>query len=139
MTSDRLEPVIVEAIFPPPKTVAVVGLSDRPGRPSTDVAGALLLGGYNVIPVNPNIDSALGIPACRTLKEIDVPVDIVDVFRRSEHVPRHAAEILAVRPKVIWLQDGVRDDALAAAARQAGILVVQDDCLARRIAALRQA
>lgn len=126
-----------EFIYPPPRTVAVIGLSDRKGRPSRDVADALLHWGYDVIPVNPAYPSVLGRTAYATLGLIPRRIDIVDVFRRSEHVRQHLEDILLVSPRLLWLQDGVRDDEVAESARRRGITVVQDDCLARRIAALR--
>ena len=132
-----LEATVVAAFYPPPRTIAVVGLSDSPGRPSHDVAGALVRWGYRVIPVNPHIASALDRPSYPTLGDVPVPIDVVDVFRRSEHVPQHMTDILAVRPRLLWLQDGVTCAPLAEAARERGILVVQDDCLARRIAEQR--
>ena len=137
--SGRLDRELADLIYPPPRTVAVLGLSDRAGRPSYEVAALLLRWGYEILPVRPGQGTILGRPCHATLSCVPGPVDIVDVFRRSEHVRGHLDDILAVRPKLLWLQDGVRDDAVAEAARRAGIAVVQDDCLARRIAELRVA
>lgn len=128
---------LVDLIFPPPRSVAVVGASPDSRRPSHEVAMALLRWGYDVIPIRPGVSELFGRSAYATLSDVPFPVDIVDVFRRSEHVQSHLAEILAARPRVLWLQDGVRDDAAAAAARELGIVVVQDDCLARRVGELR--
>jgi len=100
------------------------------------VAGALLRWGYRVIPVNPGIESVLGVPCYPDLASVPETVDIVNVFRRSEYVPEHLEDILLKRPILLWLQDGVREDHVALAAREAGMLVVQDDCIARRVAAL---
>ena len=136
MIAEALDPAIERAVYPPPRTVAVIGLSNRPGRPSHDVAGALLRWGYTVIPVNPGIESALGVKSYPDLASIPVAVDIVDVFRRSEHVRNHLEDILTKIPAVLWLQDGVRDEYVASQALGAGIQVVQNDCLARRVAAL---
>jgi predicted CoA-binding protein len=135
----QLEAAVVELIYPPPRTVAVLGWSDRMGRPSREVALALSQWGYRVIPVNPGIAATPAQPVYPTLEQVPVPIDIVDVFRRSEHVRQHQDDILLVRPRLLWLQDGVTDEVTAEAARQAGITVVQDDCLARRIAGLRAA
>ncbi len=129
---------LTELIYPPPRRVAVLGASPDPSRPSHEVASLLLRWGYEVFPVRPGASTLFGRPAYGSLSELP-PVDIVDVFRRSEHVRSHLDDILAVRPRVLWLQDGVTDDQVAEAARRVGILVVQDDCLARRIAALRAA
>jgi uncharacterized protein len=139
LLSGRLEPELADLIYPPPRRVAVLGLSDRAGRPSHDVAALLLRWGYEIIPVRPGQGTILGQPCHATLSCVPGPVDIVDVFRRSEHVRGHLDDILSVRPRLLWLQDGVRDDAVAEAARRAGIAVVQDDCLARRIGELRVA
>ena len=133
----ELAPEIAAIIFPPPRTIAVLGLSDRPGRPSLEVAEALLRWGYDVVPVNPAVPSILGRPAFATLGQIQRAIDVVDVFRRSECVREHLPDILIARPRLLWLQDGVRDDFVAAAARAEGIQVVQNDCLARRISGLR--
>ena len=126
-------------IYPPPKRVAVLGASPDPHRPSHGVSLELLHWGYEVFPVRPAVATLFGRPCYATLAQVPRPVDIVDVFRRSEHVGSHLPEILALHPRVLWLQDGVRDDAAAEIARAAGIVVVQDDCLARRILELRSA
>ena len=125
-------------IHPPPRRVAVVGASPNPSRPSHEVASLLLHWGYEVFPVRPGLSTLFGRPAYDSLSQVP-PVDIVDVFRRSEFVESHLPEILALRPQLLWLQDGVRDDRVAEEARRQGIVVVQDDCLARRIAELRAA
>lgn len=119
--------------------MVVLGASPDPSRPSHEVAQALIRWGYEVIPVRPGIQSLYGRPAFGRLAEIRQPVDVLDVFRRSEHVRQHLPEIIDLKPRVLWLQDGVRDDATAEAATEAGILVVQDDCLARRIGGLIRA
>lgn len=134
MSPEEISPAIRQAVYPPPRRVAIIGASDRPGRPSNDVAGALLRWGYEVIPINPNCASVHGLKAYATLSEVVGPLDIVDVFRRSEHVQAHLEDILAAAPRVLWMQDGVVDDRVAEAAIAAGIRVVQDDCIARRIA-----
>lgn len=124
-------------IHPPPLRVAILGASPNPHRPSHEVGLQLLHWGYDVIPVRPAVATVFGRPCFATLADVPLPVDIVDVFRRSEFIQAHLPEILAVRPRVLWLQDGVRDDRAAATAREAGIVVVQDDCLARRLIGLR--
>jgi len=138
MTGPDFDPVVVRAVYPPPRRIAIIGLSDRIGRPSHDVAGALLRWGYEVVPVNPGRDTILHQTCYPDLAHVPGPVDIVDVFRRSEHLEDHAEDILAKMPVVLWLQDGVRDDRLAARARALGILVVQDDCIGRRVGGWRR-
>jgi predicted CoA-binding protein len=108
--------------------VAMVGLSPNPSRPSYRVAVHLLAYGYEVIPVNPGVSEVLGIPAVPTLAEAG-PLEIVDVFRRIEAVPAVVDEAIALGAKAIWLQLGLRDDAAAARAREAGVAFVQDRCI----------
>lgn len=134
MPSNDFNPDIKKAVYPPPRRVAILGASDQAGRPSNDVAGALLHWGYDVIPINPNCALVHGLKAWSSLSEVDGPLDIVDVFRRSEHVQDHLEDILAAAPGVLWMQDGVAHASVAEAAMAAGIMVVQNDCIARRIA-----
>lgn len=108
--------------------VAMVGLSPDPSRPSYRVAVHLLAYGYDVTPVNPTVDEVLGIRAVPTLADA-APLEIVDVFRRQEAVPEVVEEAIALHPKAIWLQLGLRDDEGAARARAAGIVFVQDRCI----------
>ncbi len=108
------------------KTIAVVGLSLNPDRPSHYVARYLQEQGYRVIPVNPLIDEALGEKSYPDLKSIPEPIDMVDIFRRSELVGPVVDEAIEVGAKYIWMQDGVVDEASAARARAAGIPVVMN-------------
>ncbi|MFB2553873.1 CoA-binding protein [Ensifer soli] len=114
------------------RTIALVGASKNEQRPSHRVMGFLLAKGYRVIPVNPGLAGGEihGQPVAARLADIAGPVDMVDVFRASEAVPALVEEVLALArpPKVIWMQLGVRDDAAAARAEAAGILVVMDRC-----------
>lgn len=132
MNHDRYEDGYVADILKTVKTIAVVGASPNPSRPSHGVMGFLLAKGYQVIPVNPGQagKAILGRAVYGRLADIPDPVDMVDVFRASEHVGAVVDEALAldVPPKVIWTQLGVRDDAAAARAEAAGIKVVQDRC-----------
>ena len=107
---------------------AVIGCSPDPGRPSHGVARVLLGRGYDVVPVNPNAREVLGRPCHPSLREVPEPVDVVDVFRRSEHAGRHVDEAIAIGAKAVWLQLGVIDHAAAARARAAGLLVAMDRC-----------
>src|SRR5215212_712722 len=90
------------------RTIAVVGLSRRPGRPSFEVARYLQEHGYRIVPVNPNETEVLGEPAYPTLVDVpdDIAIDVVDVFRRPEHAPGVARDAVAVGAKVLWLQEG---------------------------------
>ena len=109
------------------KTIAVVGLSPNPDRPSHYVAKYLQEQGYRVIPVNPLIDEALGEKSYPDLKSIPERIDMVDIFRRSELVGSVVDEAIEVGAKYIWMQDGISDEAAAARARAAGIPVVMDN------------
>jgi|SRR5215813_12902316 len=111
------------------KTIAVVGLSDSPLRPSHGVAAYMQTHGYRIIPVNPEIKGALGEKAVGSLSDINEKIDIVDVFRRSEFVPEVVDAAIRLRVPAIWMQEGVVHELAAAKARQAGILVVMDRCI----------
>ncbi|HEX9280181.1 MAG TPA: CoA-binding protein [Gemmatimonadales bacterium] len=127
MTNDALRALLREA-----RTVAVVGLSPKPERPSHGVARYLQRAGYRIVPVNPGHDEILGERSYRTLADAarDHAIDIVDVFRRSELAGAVVDEAIAIRPKLVWLQLGVVDEAARARAEDAGIPIVMDRCLA---------
>ena len=130
-----------KALLATSKTIAVVGMSNRPDRPSFEVASVLQEGGYRIIPVNPQYagTSILGEPCVASLADIKEPVDIVDCFRRSEDMPRVAAEAAAMSPlpKVLWMQSGVANEDAAKIARDAGMDVVQNKCLETTFLSLR--
>jgi predicted CoA-binding protein len=117
------------------RTVAVVGMKDGsdPDAAAVSVPKALKARGLRVIPVNPTIQSSLGLTAYHDLGSVPEAFDLVDIFRRSEHVSAIADEILALppsrRPRVVWMQTGIRNDVAAARLAEAGIQVVQDHCL----------
>jgi predicted CoA-binding protein len=113
-------------------TIAVVGLSPKPVRPSHSVARYLQRAGYRIVPVNPGHGEILGEKSYPTLRDAarDHPIDIVDVFRRSDQAGAVVDEAIALRPQLIWLQQGVVDDAAQARAAAAGIPFVMDQCLA---------
>jgi uncharacterized protein len=111
------------------KTIAVVGLSDSPLRPSYGVSAYMQTHGYRIIPVNPAIKGALGEKAVASLADIGEKIDIVDVFRRSEFVPEIVDEVIRLKVPAIWLQEGVVHEQAAEKARKAGILVVMDKCI----------
>jgi predicted CoA-binding protein len=118
------------------KTVAVVGLSDDPGRASHHVAAYLQEHGYRIIPVNPAVTEVLGERAYASLRDVPGPVDLVDVFRRSEAVPGVVDDAIAVGAKAVWMQEGVVHEAAAAKARAAGLKVVMDRCTLKEHARL---
>lgn len=122
----------VAAILRSARRVAVVGLSPKPERPSHGVASYLQRAGYTIIPVRPTAREILGEPVQPDLRTAAAagPIDIVDIFRRSEFVPALLDDLLAVRPRLVWMQVGVRDDDTARRLEAAGIPVVMDRCLA---------
>lgn len=122
----------VEEILRTSRRIAVVGLSPTPGRPSHSVARYLKRAGYTIIPVRPTGTSILGEPVQPNLRAAAAtgPVDIVNVFRRSESVPALLDDLLAVRPRLVWMQTGIRDEPTARRLEDEGIAVVMDRCLA---------
>lgn len=114
------------------QTVAVVGASDNPARPSNEVLGYLAGNShYRLYPVNPNITAIGAMKVHRTLADLPVVPDMVDVFRRHDDLPGVLDETLALqpRPKYLWLQQGLRHEEVARAARDAGVTVIMDRCL----------
>ena len=109
------------------KTIAVVGLSDNPARDSHRVSSYMQSQGYRIIPVNPMIEEALGEKSYPDLKSVPEPIDMVDIFRRSELVPPVVDEAIDVGVKYIWMQDGVINPEAAANAEAAGIPVIMND------------
>lgn len=111
------------------RTIAVVGLSSSPFRPSFGVAQYMQSKGYRIIPVNPNEQRVLGEKAYASLSEIPEKIDLVDVFRRPEFVPEIVEETIRLKIPSLWLQEGVIHEAAARKARDAGISVVMDRCI----------
>ena len=113
------------------KNIAVVGLSPDPSRDSNHVAEYLQTQGYKIFPVNPSVEEVLGEKSYPDLKSIPEPIDLVDIFRRSEFVPPIVDEAIEVGAKYIWMQDTVVHEEAAQKALDAGMLVVMDNCIAR--------
>ena len=111
------------------KRVAIVGLSDDRSRPSNAVGRYLLEHGFEVIPVNPNYAEILGHKCYPDLASIPTPVDIVDVFRRVEHIPALVDAAIGIKAKVVWMQLGLVHEQAAQKARDAGLEVVMDRCI----------
>lgn len=111
------------------RTIAVVGLSEKPDRPSHHVAAYLQSVGYRVIPVNPNVLTVLGERSFPTLLDIPEPVDMVDVFRRSEAMPGIVKEAISIGAKSLWMQEGVYHEDAYTMAEDAGLKVVMDRCI----------
>jgi predicted CoA-binding protein len=118
----------IKGIIADCRVIAVVGLSSNPLRPSHGVAAYMQRKGYRIIPVNPNEVSVLGEKSYGSLLEIPEPVDLVDVFRRSEEAGRAVDEAIAIGAKAVWLQEGVIDTDSIVRAEAAGLLAVMDLC-----------
>ena len=118
-----------EQILKTCETVAVVGLSPRPNRPSNMVASYLKGHGYKIIPVNPRGGEILGETCYPHLSSIPESVDVVDIFRRPEEVPAIVEDAIKIGAKALWMQEGVIHEDAAARARGAGLLVVMDRCM----------
>ncbi|WP_417909589.1 CoA-binding protein [Candidatus Electronema sp. PJ] len=124
-----LLPSALQRILQESRTIAVVGLSLKPERPSYQVARYLQEVGYQIIPVNPGQSEILGERCYPDLRSVPVAVDVVDIFRRAEEVEPIVCEAIAIRAKVIWMQQGIVNEAAARLAEQAGLTVVMDRCL----------
>jgi len=111
------------------KTIAVVGLSGQRWRPSYGVSEYMQSAGYRIVPVNPTETEVLGEKAYATLDEIPEPVDMVDIFRRPEHVPDIVDAAIRIGVKCVWMQEGIVHEEAAAKARAAGLEVVMDRCI----------
>ena len=114
------------------KTIAVVGMSPKPERPSHYVAMYMKEQGYNIIPVNPGHNEIAGMKSFPSLLDITQTIDVVDVFRRSEFVLPIAESAITVGAKALWMQDGVINEDGSALAQKADLLVVVNDCMLRR-------
>jgi predicted CoA-binding protein len=118
-----------EKVLNSSRTIAVVGLSVKPDRPSYKVASYLKEQGYKIIPVNPAESEILGEPCYPDLASIPESIDVVDVFRRPEEVPPIVEEAIRIGAKAVWMQEGVVNGEAAARAREAGLMVVTDKCM----------
>ncbi len=116
------------------KRIAVLGIKTeaQADQPAYYVPKYMADAGYDIVPVPvyyPDVTTILGRPVCRRVVDVAPPIDIVNVFRRSSDVAAHTADILAARPRAVWLQQGIRDDAVADVLVKAGIQIVQDACI----------
>jgi predicted CoA-binding protein len=111
------------------KTIAVVGLSSNPMRPSFGVTEYMQGAGYRIIPVNPNEREVLGEKSYARLEEVPEKIDVVNVFRRSEEVPPVVESAIRIGAKVVWMQSGVENEAAAEKARASGLVVIEDGCI----------
>lgn len=126
MSPDQVKQILLDT-----KTIAVVGMSTKGDRPSHDVPRYLQAHGYRIIPVNPNATELLGEKAYPSLLAIprEIHIDTVEIFLRSEDVPPVVEEAIQIGARVVWMQEGIRNDAAAKRAEEAGLKVVQDRCM----------
>ncbi len=123
------EPEVIDEMLENTKTIAVVGMSNKPDRPSYGVSAQMQRRSYRIVPVNPVLKEVLGEPCYPSLKDIPFPVDMVNVFRASEYIPKIVEETIAIGARYLWLQEGVIHPQAIAEAEANGILVVVDLCL----------
>lgn len=124
MPNDRIHEVLTKF-----RNIAVVGLSSKTERPSHGVSAYMQQQGYRIIPVNPNESEVLGEPSYPSLLDVPEPVEIVNVFRRSEFVSEIVDQAIQMKARMIWMQEGVSDAQAAERAREAGLEVVEDRCI----------
>ncbi len=124
---------LIDRILAESRTIAVVGISDKPERPSHSVARFLQLRGYRIIPVNPALEEVLGEKAYPSLADVPGPIDLVDVFRKSADVPPIAEEAIRARARFLWMQEGVESEEARARLERAGIAVVMDRCVKKEL------
>jgi len=122
-------PEDIKALLQRVKTIAVVGLSPKPDRPSFGVSQTMQRFGYRIVPVRPAVSEVLGEKAYAKLADIPFPVDLVNVFRESAAIPGIVEECLAINAPAIWIQEGIVHDVAAEKAQAAGLTVVMDRCI----------
>jgi hypothetical protein len=122
--SDPIRELLLRA-----RTIAVVGLSDSPLRPSHGVSAYMQAHGYRIVPVNPNIEQALGERAYRSLMEVPQKIDVVNIFRRPEFVEEVVDEAIQLKIPAVWMQEGVINQRAAERAQKAGMFVAMDLCI----------
>jgi predicted CoA-binding protein len=131
----------LRGIYDATSTIAVVGASDTPGKPAFAIPRQLKGLGYRIVPVNPRGGEILGERAYRSLDEVDMPIDVVDVFRPAEETPDIARQAVKAGAKVLWLQEGIVSEEAAGIAREGGLTAVMGICMgatARRLGISRR-
>ena len=131
MTFQNPDAEQIRALLKRVKNIALVGFSPNPGRPSHNIGRMMQRYGFRIIPVRPGVSQGLGEKAYRDLASVPDPIDLVDVFRASEHVGALVDECLRLGLKAIWLQDGVIDEAAARRAVAGGMTMIMDRCILR--------
>lgn len=131
MSTDENVSETITRLLESSRVIAVVGIKDHPDQDAYRVPQYMQRAGYEILPINPKHDSVLNQPCLASLSEIDQPIDIVNLFRASEHIAKHVDEILALdpAPKAVWMQLGIHHGPSAQRLREAGIDVIQDRCI----------
>jgi uncharacterized protein len=122
-------PRLIREILEEARTVAIVGISDEPSRPSNEIARYLIEHGYHVVGVNPALDEVLGALCYPSLEAIPEPVDVVDVFRKSDALETIVDDVIKLEIPYLWLQEGVINPDAAERAKEAGVKVIMDHCM----------
>ena len=117
------------SIYAKPKTIAVVGASNTPGKPAHDIPAYLQSQGYRIVPVNPRAGEIFGARTFASLRDVDIPVDVVDVFRPPSEALAVARDAVAIGAKAVWFQNGTDTDEAAAVAAEGGLTVVRGRCM----------
>lgn len=129
-----METTLIENILASFRHIAVVGISGNPDRPSNRVARYMMQQGYTIYPVNPGIEEVLGLPCYPSLSamppDVSRKIEIVNIFRKASDVPPVVDEAISIGAKAIWMQSGIANEASAIKARKAGLLAVQNRCIA---------
>lgn len=129
MSFSNPDDAALRALLDRVKTIAVIGLSPQPARPSYRVAKAMQRYGFRIVPVRPLVDEVLGEKAYASLADIPFAVDLVDVFRAADHIPAIVEQCLALHLPAIWIQEGIVHEAAAQRAHTGGMTVVMDRCI----------
>jgi predicted CoA-binding protein len=129
VASQPAQPDPIRELLERANTIAVVGLSDSPLRPSHGVSAYMQTQGYKIIPVNPNIRESLGEKSWRSLAEVPEKIDIVNIFRRPQFVEEIVDQAIKLKIPAVWMQEEVLNERAAEKARKAGIFVVMDRCI----------
>ncbi|MFP5506536.1 MAG: CoA-binding protein [Gammaproteobacteria bacterium] len=137
MSFENPDDAALRALFDRVRTIAVVGLSPQPARPSFRVAQAMQRYGFRIVPVRPLVDAVLGEQAYASLADIPFAVDLVDVFRAAKHVPAIVEQCLALHLPGIWIQEGILHERAAQQAQAGGMSVVMDRCLLKEYVRLK--
>jgi predicted CoA-binding protein len=137
VNSNWSSPRLIKEILEEARTIAIIGISDDPSRPSNEIARYLIENGYHVVGVNPSLEEVLGALCYPSLKAIPEPVDVVDVFRKPDALESIVEDVIRLEIPYLWLQEGVVNPDAALRAKSAGIKVIMDHCMKKEHTRLR--